>query len=263
MSLAMSVKELQVPKVPILELKRIAKSVIPRGWRYQLRQGINSLRSTESVFTETYEKNLWGTQGKKELHSGSGSRGVPAELYAAKIREFIVAHDVSSVLDLGCGDYEIGRKIAGVCTQYTGVDIVKIVVDRNSSAFGSDSVRFTHLNIVQDELPDADLCLVRQVFQHLSNDQIRRILGKLEKYRHVIITEHYPEPADFVAYNVDKPHGPGTRLRNGSAVYLDKPPFSVRALDLILDVAADVSTDTVMERSPDGGGHIRSYLVGV
>ena len=250
-------------KAPILGLKRVARAVIPADWRYQLRQGINALRSTESIYTETYQKNLWGAAGGDGLQSGSGSRGLPADLYAAMIKEFIVANNISKVLDLGCGDFAIGKDISSVCAQYTGVDVVKMVVERNTREFGSDKVRFQHLNVVQDELPNADLCLIRQVLQHLSNDQIRRILAKLGKYRHLVITEHYPEPDDFVAHNVDKPHGPGTRLRSGSAVYLDKPPFGVRSLDLLLEVAAGAPTDTASNKIAGGAGHIRSFLVGL
>ena len=87
-------------------------------------------------------------------------------------------------------------------------------------------------------LPDAELCLVRQVFQHLSNDQIRSIIDKLRKYKYVIVTEHYPAPDRLRVPNLDKPHGADIRLYDSSAVYLDQPPFNA-SVDLLLEVPAD------------------------
>jgi hypothetical protein len=89
------------------------------------------------------------------------------------------------------------------------------------------------------ELPDADVCLIRQVFQHLSNDQIGAILRRCRKYSAVVVTEHWPAPAVATRPNVDKPHGPDTRLDSGSWVDLGAPPFGCGNLTEILRVEVD------------------------
>jgi len=68
---------------------------------------------------------------------------------------------------------------------------------------------------------------VRQVFQHLRNDQIQRIVKKLAQYRTWIICEHLPSEKDFVP-NVDILSGAGNRLAMKSGVILTERPFSIR-----------------------------------
>jgi hypothetical protein len=132
-----------------------------------------------------------------------------------------------TVVDLGCGDFSVGQRIASGCGRYIGVDIVKPLVDRNRATFGSSTVSFLHANIVEDELPEGDVCLVRQVFQHLSNDQILAVLPKLEQYGWSFITEHHPSEFRLLQPNKDKPHGGSIRAGQRSGVFLDQPPFNV------------------------------------
>ena len=50
-----------------------------------------------------------------------------------------------------------------------------------------------------------------------------------DKYKYLIITEHYPSSNNFVA-NLDKPTGPDTRFYDKSAVVLTVPPFNLKAV---------------------------------
>ncbi len=241
------------------DFRRLVRHLLPDRMRYRIRQTANALRSTEAVFTEIYDKGLWG--GRDSLYSGEGSRGHAAERYVATVRQFIRANAIASVVDLGCGDFVIGSRIADVCDHYTGVDIVKRAVDENMRRHASERVRFLQRNIIEGALPDADLCLIRQVLQHLSNAQIQRILGKLAKYRFVIVTEHYPGAAEFKAPNLDKAHGAGTRVTRGSAVCLDQPPFNVRSLELLLDVPGSAAGEQPQGDDPHARGSIRTFLL--
>lgn len=123
--------------------------------------------------------------------------------------------------------------------KYTGIDIVKPLIDKNNDLFGDEQINFECLNIIDDDLPDAELCLIRQVLQHLSNEQILKILQKIKKYKYVIITEHYPAESVTVRHNIDKPHGEDTRIIDNSAVYLDKPPFNLLGIKKFLEVDFD------------------------
>jgi hypothetical protein len=122
--------------------------------------------------------------------------------------------------------------------------------------YGTATTEFVHLDIVRDPLPDADVCFVRQVMQHLSNAQISRVIGALEKYRWVFITEHYPSDNDAIIPNVDKPHGSDIRLHDNSGVFLTAPPFEVpaQALTLVLEYPA------VTWGSEEDPGVIRTFL---
>ena len=196
---------------------------------------VNRQRTPEQVFSRIYEDGLWG-KSEGGFHSGSGSVEAHAVAYVQALSRYIADHSIRRVVDLGCGDFTVGKKIVALGVDYTGVDVVPNLVKRHSELYGSERVRFRHLDIVNDDaLPDGDLCLIRQVLQHLSNEQIGRILPKLTRYSHVLITEHYPGRGADVVPNRDKTHGHDTRIEDDSAVFLDQPPFNARLSEVILE----------------------------
>jgi SAM-dependent methyltransferase len=210
-------------------------------------------RTPAEVFTEIYMTNTWGGE-PGTLFSGAGSTGTVAARYVETINEFIRRKGIQSVLDIGCGDFAIGQQLE--CADYIGVDVVAAVVERNQAEFGSDRRRFICMDAAGDApLPPVDLCLVRQVFQHLSNAQIARVLRKLKGCQFVIVTEHHPADRDFVAANLDKVHGADTRAYFGSGVYLDRPPYNLRT-ELLLDCPGSPTAKGV-----HGRGSIRTYLI--
>jgi hypothetical protein len=182
-----------------------------------------TLRDT---FIDIYTNNKWGgCQG--EYFSGSGSIDSSVNNYARTIKEFIIQKNIKQVIDLGCGDFRVGRQLLIPMVNYICIDIVPDLVEHNKKIYNIENVTFLCLNIVEDELPDAELCLIRQVLQHLSNYEILQILKKCRKYKYIIATEHLL-PANMIKFkNRDKIHGADTRLKYNSGVYLDKPPFSL------------------------------------
>ena len=80
--------------------------------------------------------------------------------------------------------------------------------------------------ITATAFPSADLCIIRQVLQHLSNQQILEILEKTKVFKYVMITEHIPLNPQVI--NANKSTGGYIRLQNKaiSGVYLDRPPFN-------------------------------------
>jgi hypothetical protein len=122
---------------------------------------------------------------------------------------------------------------------YTGCDVVPDLIEHLNKNRASETVEFRCANIVEDELPDGELCLIRQVLQHLSNAEIKRVLENCRKYKYLIITEHYPDPNVKLIPNLDIPHGPDVRLHFNSAVVLDKPPFNLQNLRLLAETETD------------------------
>jgi hypothetical protein len=76
------------------------------------------------------------------------------------------------------------------------------------------------------------------VLQHLSNDQIMKILPKLKQFKYVLITEHVLV-GDDVVLNYDKIAGPHIRSRFYSGVFIDQPPFNVKHAKVVLDIRED------------------------
>jgi hypothetical protein len=201
----------------------------------------NTERTTEQVFTEIYAKNSWGGD-KGEFFSGGGTADESISgAYVDCLKELGKRLELGELhaVDLGCGDMKIGTRISEMFSSYTGVDIVEELVKRHNQSLGTETRRFLHLDIIEDDLPDGDLCMIRQVLQHLSNAQIVKILQKVKKYKYVLITEHNPSPNPGLRKNLDKPHGGDIRIYDNSGIYLEDPPFGIprEQLEVVLEVA--------------------------
>jgi hypothetical protein len=242
-------------------LNRVATGILPPAWHQALwrrvvlepqRRTFRALETRE-VFERIYANNLWGGRAG-EFRSGSGSADAVSGPYVECVRRFIHEHQIREVVDLGCGDFQVGQRLLAPGLRYVGVDLVRPLIERNQSMFGSDSVRFEARDLTRDLLPAGQLGLLRQVLQHLSNEQIVQILENTAEYRYLIVTEHLPTGED-VRPNLDKPHGPDTRLYDRSGVFLDLPPFSLRTRILLeTPVTPDeVLRSVLVERVPGPG----------
>jgi SAM-dependent methyltransferase len=168
---------------------------------------------------------VWGT-GADGFFSGIGSNDEMVAPYARMVRELIAEKRIRTIVDVGCGDFRVGRAIQAPGTRYIGVDIVPALIERNRRLFGGDATQFICLDAVVAPLPDGDLCILRQVLQHLSNAEIGRILRRTRKFPYVLVTEFWSPPSPSSRPNRDKPTDASTRGYLHSGVYPHLPPFS-------------------------------------
>ena len=196
--------------------------------------------STSAVFEKIYAEGEWGhADGSHRFNSGSGSRSdTIITPYATALRQFIntkfpAASDESdkpSVVNIGCGDFVVGSHIRDLFGPYTACDIAGNVIAYNREKYAPLGVDFRVLNVITESPPIADIYLVRQVLQHLRNQDIQQALRNMAgRCRYLILTDHYPDTADFVP-NRDIPTGPETRLACDSAVVLTAEPFLLAPL---------------------------------
>jgi SAM-dependent methyltransferase len=199
-----------------------------RGLRpkYKVYRGL----SLPETFQRIYRTKAWGDDGEP-FFSGPGSHRPICELYCASIVKFIEENKIRSVIDLGCGDFSVGRRIhEATGVRYTGIDVVPELIEHHRKTVNYPLVSFECADITCDRLPVADLCLIRQVLQHLSNEEVTKVLANLGNFPLVLISEHTPvNPASI---NCDKPHGPDVRAKYNSGLYIERPPFSAPAVEL-------------------------------
>lgn len=178
--------------------------------------------------------------GTEKYYSGEGSHvDIYVNPYCELIKTFLNDHpDVKHVVDFGCGDFNVASRFITDSIDYTGVDIVEEMINSHNKTYASEHVHFMCLDIVEDELPDGDMCLIRQVLQHLNNDDISRVLAKLKKYRYALITEHVTSKSKAVSFNADIHTGHRNRIGAFSGVYLDEAPFNVKC-EVILRIPYD------------------------
>ncbi|KAF0102859.1 MAG: glycosyl transferase family protein [bacterium] len=191
--------------------------------------------STKSNFTTIYDKHTWLGQSM----SGPGSDANRTAVFRTYLEEFIRDKGIRSVVDLGCGDWSYSRLVDWGGTNYTGIDVVESVIERNRTQYGSERVSFSCLNAATTDLPAADLLIAKEVLQHLPNADILAILSKLGAYKYAIfvndITHHLRggwkqlwQWKSICSTNADIEAG-GYRL-----LRLTEPPFSLNATRVLI-----------------------------
>ncbi len=212
-------------------IKKITPEFVLRFWfKYKWKKNYKfKTLSTQQIFSKIYDEDIWGKDDENKFCSGPGSTTPNAKKYIDFLEGFILEKKVNCLIDLGCGDYRIMKQVIdkNPDIHFIGIDIVPQLISHNQDMFGSKRVEFVCLDAITDELPKGDLIIVRQVLQHLSNNQVKLILKKLGNYKYALISEHLP--VDNIIPNIDKRAGSKNRLFFNSGVFLDKPPFSVNA----------------------------------
>lgn len=186
---------------------------------------------TKDVMNQIYEKNLWGGNDF-DFYSGKGSHHPNIiKPYLEAVIIFFKSFDKPlTVCDLGCGDFNIGKHLVKFTKKYIGVDIVENLIERNKKTFKEERLTFHCLDISEEKLPNADCVLLRQVLQHLSNTEIKKIVEKLSTYKYIILTEHIPN--DNFKPNTDIISGQGNRVKYSSGLDILEAPFNFKVKEV-------------------------------
>ena len=226
-------------------IRNLARKVMPVGVvnllkRLELRifgedkRFLNLDRS--KIFDSIYREGFWGTDKVGQAGSGSGSHNQKiVQDYLDAVRSWLSRFDAPpSVVDLGCGDFHVGSRIAPLVRDYLACDVSGFVIERNREQWSGSNARFEVLDLAEDEIPRAQVGIVRQVLQHLGNAEIQSFVEHLNRnkpFEYLLISEHLPLEQGFKP-NLPKKTGPGIRLFQRSGVVLTEPPFCLEALDL-------------------------------
>ena len=180
-----------------------------------------------SVFNNIYEQGLWGTDDDGGNHSGTGSTAALTVLYRAYLQPFLKDHAIHSVVDAGCGDWEFSKLMDWAGIDYKGYDIVASVIDKDRRLYGGPTTKFFTADIIETDLPPADLLLVKHVLQHLPNAIVAKFLRQLPKYTYVLLTDGV-DANTLSAPNVDIAAGAYRPID------LTRPPFNLPAVKALL-----------------------------
>ncbi len=134
--------------------------------------------TTAEVFDDIYRRNVWGG-------SGGGSRSEVAWPFVAFAKSIIRKPGVTTVLDIGCGDGWVGRWVysAEWLAVYIGIDASTEAISKIQN---TPAMSYIVADALNDELPRADLVLLKEVTQHLSNADVRKLLDRLKQYPAVL-----------------------------------------------------------------------------
>lgn len=205
-------------------------------WYYHNRESLKRAGdiSNAKIFSRIYAENEWGkthNSGRANtFFSGSGSHDPEVVSdYIKVVSQWVNSIDAElSALDIGCGDFNVGSKLVPYFNHYTAADVVPELIEYNKKKWNETNLDFTVLDITADHIPKYDVIFTKEVFQHLSNNDICKSLNNISgSCKYLVVTESRPGNAEFVA-NLDKPTGVGTRSQFESGVDLLKPPFSMQ-----------------------------------
>lgn len=136
---------------------------------------IRSSGSLEDRFTQIYQQGIWFAN--KESHSGRGSTLEATTSLRRDLPALVKELGVQRIVDAGCGDFNWMKEIVPQFDcEYVGGDVVRDLIEENQRKYGSDRVRFQHLDIVNGVVPESDLVMCREVLFHLSFSDIRKAL---------------------------------------------------------------------------------------
>jgi hypothetical protein len=150
----------------------------------------------KSVFTNIYEKNLWGNN-RNVMYNGSSGLGSSIEYnkdnYIPFLQNFIKTHNIKTVVDLGCGDFVCGKMIYNnLDVIYTGYDAYNKVVNFNKMTNPLPKYNFIESDFCNnvESIISADLCIIKDVLQHWQLNDIYRFLDFIissKKFKHILI----------------------------------------------------------------------------
>jgi 2-polyprenyl-3-methyl-5-hydroxy-6-metoxy-1,4-benzoquinol methylase len=129
-------------------------------------------------------------------HSGGGSSTYHTIEYRAFLERFIFLNNIQTVVDIGCGDWQFSKHINYSGVKYTGYDIVPSVVQSNSVNYSKNNIKFLDMPNNLEEVQGADLLIMKDVLQHLPNNDIFNFKKHVfPKYKYCIITNSFSKVA--------------------------------------------------------------------
>jgi hypothetical protein len=134
--------------------------------------------TTKETFNEIFQSNHWSSKSSK---SGTGSEDIQTREIRLQIPRLVEELDIKKFLDIPCGDFSWFSKMNLNLDQYIGGDIIEAIVSKNRSLFNLQNVEFISINLIDDELPKADIILCRDCFVHFSFYDINKAIENIKR----------------------------------------------------------------------------------
>lgn len=169
------------------------------------------------TFRRIHDRNYWNDA---ESISGQGSSTLQTVLLVRELPGLLEEVGVRSLLDLPCGDFAWMARVDRSRFTYIGGDIVPELIERNRRLHGDARTTFDVIDLVVDDLPAADVVLVRDCLVHLSPALVWCALGRLRRSgsRYLLTTTYPGRGAD-----------PGVATGRWRPIDLEAPPYSFPA----------------------------------
>jgi len=132
----------------------------------------------KEIFSNIYKNYGFGNT---ESHSGPGSTLEETKILREEIKILILKKNIKSVVDIPCGDFHWMKEISNVFESYTGGDIVEQAIIENNQKYGNEKIKFINFDLINDEIPECDLLIVRDVIGHLPLEDGKKVIKNILK----------------------------------------------------------------------------------
>lgn len=187
----------------------------------------------KQIFNDIYKNQSWG------FDSGPGSDPENAKEWINLVNSFIIKNNIKSILDLGCGDWRLGKELNLDSVDYVGVDVSSIIIEKIKHN-EKENIKFINHDIESFDFLDVDLILIKDVLQHLKLESVKNIVDKIVAHgKYALICNDFNKDN---AYS-DKSN---YQINSGDYVYLDltADPFNYN-LTPVLDFESFVKIKRV------------------
>lgn len=192
-----------------------------------------------NIFEKLYTDGSWGN------NSGPGSHPNNTVEYRKVLQAEV--EKAQTIWDIGCGDWQSSHLIDWGKRKYLGTDVSPTAI-RFALPYSTENIMFAS---VSDEILDghkADLCIIKDVLQHLSFESIRRVLNSCRRCETLLVTN------DACMENVDCEDG-GYRPLD-----LRLPPFNIEAEELLRFKSEPFEKVTLKIRQTDPESKVKNVI---
>lgn len=163
------------------QIKALLPIIVLDFWgmiKYRLRNRKRKNKPRAGIFNEIIKTNSWKSD---ETLSGNGSNIDHTRSIISGLNKLIEEYQISSILDLPCGDFYWMQHVNLSNINYVGGEIVEELILLNTQRFAAPNIQFQHMDIVNSEsLPMVDLMIVRDCFVHLTFEEIKNAISNVK-----------------------------------------------------------------------------------
>jgi len=178
---------------------------------------INAYNDQYSQEGGSWNKNVCLVDNKIETYSGPGSLIKNTENLINQLNLFIKEYNISSIIDVPCGDFNYFKFINLENIDYKGFDVSVNAIERCKD-FSKQNIKFDVLDATSQEVPKDDLIICKDLFIHLSFKDIFAVLANIKDKCKYFAVSRYSNGNEE---NIDKQTGLSAR-----AIEISKNPFN-------------------------------------
>jgi SAM-dependent methyltransferase len=142
------------------------------------------------LWDKIYKDGVWSL----EKNSGPGSDPNTSSTWLSFLQNFIEENNIRSILDLGSGDGRLTSRLNLKNISYVGIEASSSAIALFYKNNRDREYKIINSSILEEEYPQSDLIIIKDVLQHNTNSDVNKILNKIkESCSHALICEDFSE----------------------------------------------------------------------